>query len=154
MPVDISETKDWEDWEHMNFEAQTGVEMRPFADDLVEMFVVRNPELEEYQAVFKMFPHLQEYQPRDLFSKHPTKRGLYKFAGRSDDIVAYSTGEKFNPSTVESGMSGHPDLQAAIVIGDRRFQSALLVEPFWRAFGQVLKRSTRIAQATPKSCGT
>ncbi|KAM3414455.1 hypothetical protein BST61_g9620 [Cercospora zeina] len=126
LPSDLS---DPDDWEYMHFQEHTGVEMRPYADDLVELFVVRKPELAEYQPVFTMFPHLQEYQSRDLFLKHPTKEGLYKFAGRSDDIVVYSTGEKFNPSTVESGLLGHPEVKGAIVVGDGRFQSALLVEP-------------------------
>ncbi|KAF2206269.1 hypothetical protein CERZMDRAFT_103567 [Cercospora zeae-maydis SCOH1-5] len=125
-PADLS---DPEDWDYMRFQEHSGVEMRPYAEDLVELFIVRRPELDAYQPVFTMFPHLQEYQSRDLFSKHPTQEGLYRFAGRSDDIVAYSTGEKFNPSTVESSLLGHLELKGAIVVGDGRFQSALLVEP-------------------------
>ncbi|KAK5123225.1 hypothetical protein LTR85_003424 [Meristemomyces frigidus] len=124
-----NELLDREDWMYLKFPELAGIHMRPYADNLCELVFVRDPALEDYQAVFTTFPEMQEYSTKDLFSEHPTKRGLWRFRGRSDDIIVYSTGEKFNPATMEDAVNGHPAVKAALVCGSFRFQSALLVEP-------------------------
>lgn len=37
---------------------------------------------------------IRVYSSSDLFVKHPTKEGLWKIHGRSDDQIMHSTGEK------------------------------------------------------------
>lgn len=106
-----------------------GADFRHHTDDLYEMVLVRTPEREKYQSVFYNFPDLQEYHTKDLFQKHPTKEGLWTWQGRIDDIIAYSTGEKFNPTTMQDILDGHPDIKSAVVCGQERFQSSLLLEP-------------------------
>lgn len=103
--------------------------MRHYSDELYEIVIVRDPAIEAYQGVFYNFPDLSEYKTRDLFSKHPTKENLWRHEGRSDDIIVYSSGEKFNPISMESHLGSHPEVKAAVVYGDKKFQSALLIEP-------------------------
>ncbi|KAM3075334.1 hypothetical protein ACMFMG_007227 [Clarireedia jacksonii] len=118
-----------EDWDYFDFSAAFGVDMRLFTDDLYELVVVREPAVEAYQGVFYTFPELSEYKTNDLFSKHPTKDGLWRHQGRSDDIIVYSTGEKFNPISMEDKLCSDPNIKSAIVYGMGKFQSALLIEP-------------------------
>ena len=75
------------------------------------------------------FPGITSYRTRDLFKPHPFKAGLWKFHGRVDDIIVLSNGEKFNPVPIESLLHGHPLVSGALVVGQGRFQAALLIEP-------------------------
>jgi acyl-coenzyme A synthetase/AMP-(fatty) acid ligase len=111
---------DPEDWEYMSFSPQMGVELRLFAEGLHELYFVRNPKLELSQGVFSTFPELNEYSTKDLFSKHPTKEGLWLFEGRSDDVIVCSTGQKINPLRIESFLNAHPSIVSASVCGQGR----------------------------------
>lgn len=46
-----------------------------------------------------------------------------------DNILAFSNGEKLNPEDIELGISRHPSVRGAVVVGAGRFQAALLIEP-------------------------
>ena len=46
-----------------------------------------------------------------------------------DDVIVFETGEKMNPSSMEGLIGSHQKVKSAIVIGEGRFQSALLIEP-------------------------
>ncbi|KAF7861579.1 hypothetical protein EAF04_008141 [Stromatinia cepivora] len=118
-----------ENWDYFDFSTAFGVEMRHHSDELYEFVIIRDPSIEAYQGIFYTFPDLSEYKTRDLFSKHPTKNNLWRHEGRSDDIIVYSTGEKFNPISMENALNSHPEVKAAIVYGTKKFQSSLLIEP-------------------------
>lgn len=117
-----------EDWQYYGFSPCLGAEFRHQWEDLYEMVIVRKKEYESSQPIFKTFPDLQEYSMKDVYSQHPTKPGLWRYRGRSDDVIVFSNGEKINPVTMEEIVSRHRDFSAAIVIGNGRFQSSLLVE--------------------------
>ena len=117
-----------EDWKYVNIHPDTGVEFEHCSDDLYELCLVRNPRIESYQPVFKLYPDLQRFRSGDLFSRHPTKPGLWKHRGRADDIIVFLTGEKTNPTTMEEHINSHPEVRAALVAGAQRFQAALLIE--------------------------
>ncbi|KAH8661698.1 male sterility protein-domain-containing protein [Tricladium varicosporioides] len=78
--------------------------------------------------MFKLFPHLQVYNTRDLYTPHPSKPDLWIYRGRSDDIIVFLTGEKTNPTSFKHHLATHPDIKAALVVGTRRFQASLLIE--------------------------
>ncbi|KAJ8067331.1 hypothetical protein OCU04_004684 [Sclerotinia nivalis] len=118
-----------ENWDYFDFSTAFGVEMRHHSDELYELVIIRDPSIEAYQGIFYTFPDLLEYKTRDLFSKHPTKNNLWRHEGRSDDIIVYSTGEKFNPISMENALNSHPEVKTAIVSGTKKFQSSLLIEP-------------------------
>ncbi|KAL9583368.1 MAG: hypothetical protein Q9203_005113 [Teloschistes exilis] len=116
-------------WEYLKFSPKIGYQMRKQSDDLFELCFIRKPHLDRFQSIFCTFPDRHEYSTRDLYSRHPTIPDLWKYAGRSDDIIVLSNGEKVNPTWMENLVAAHPDVQSALVVGHARFQTALLVEP-------------------------
>lgn len=122
--------KDREDWAFMRFnERQGGLEFREQDNGLYEMVICRSEQWGMAQPVFVTLPEINEFRSKDLFSKHPTKPGLWKYTSRSDDIIVFSNGEKLNPVTFEGIVSSSPDVKGCVVIGQGRFQASLLMEP-------------------------
>lgn len=117
-----------EDWQYYAFSPCMGAEFRHHWENLYEMVIVRKAGFGHSQAIFYTFPDLQEYSMKDVYSKHPGKPGLWLYRGRSDDVIVFSTGEKINPLTMEGVIGIHPDVSSALVVGQGRFQSALLIE--------------------------
>ncbi|KAH8810616.1 hypothetical protein F5884DRAFT_257643 [Xylogone sp. PMI_703] len=125
----ISVELDREDWNNIRFHPNTGFELQEVSPGLYELVAIRRPELERWQMIFETFPDAQEYHFKDLFAKHPTKKDLWHYQGRIDNIIVLSNGEKFNPTSMETQISGHPIVDSLIVAGQGRFQISLLVEP-------------------------
>ncbi|KAL8893579.1 MAG: hypothetical protein Q9192_005129 [Flavoplaca navasiana] len=124
-----TEALDGEDWEYLKYSPFLGHEFRDVGDGLSELVIVRNESLSRFQAVFGNFPDLQEFAMKDVYEPHPTKPDLWRFVGRSDDIIVFSNGEKFQPLVMEGMIADHPAVKAALVTGQGRFQTALLLEP-------------------------
>ncbi|KAI0018397.1 hypothetical protein F4780DRAFT_794633 [Xylariomycetidae sp. FL0641] len=120
---------DPEDWAYLRMSPLLGVEYRQVTENLYEQVIVRKPELEQYQGIFGTFPNLQEWPMKDMYSPHPTKKDVWLYKGRTDDVIVYSTGEKLNPLAAEGIIGSHPAVQGVLVTGNRRTQSSLLVEP-------------------------
>ncbi|KAK7972485.1 Non-canonical non-ribosomal peptide synthetase [Apiospora saccharicola] len=93
-----------------------------------EMFVQKLQD-SSLQGYFYTFPEASEVSTKDLYEPHPEVQHHWAYAGRADNIIVLSTGEKLNPSTVEDMISSHPEVAGAIVVGSDRFQPAILVEP-------------------------
>ena len=121
--------EDPDDWEYVAIDPCYNVDFRQHANDLYEAVIVRSKDCEMYQPIWNVFPDLQEYHTRDLYSKHPTKSGLWKYRGRMDDIIVFVNGEKLNPTGIEDMVSSHIAVKSALVVGQGRFHAALLVEP-------------------------
>lgn len=117
-----------ENWEYLALNEMMGSVFRPHAEGLWELCLVRKQELDLYQGVFANFPALDEYHTNDLYSKHPDISGLWHYSGRADDIITLTNGEKLNPVGMEDIIRKHPDVEAALVVGQARFRTALLVE--------------------------
>ncbi|KAF7193871.1 Adenylate-forming reductase [Pseudocercospora fuligena] len=126
LPCEIPDDRDWQ---YTHFSPVLGIEMRPAAEGLFDLMFVRNEANKDYQVAFFTYPELTEYGTGDLFAQHPTKPGLWQWKGRNDDIVVYSTGEKFNPTAAEDAINGNPLISAALVAGQEKPHPALLVEP-------------------------
>jgi hypothetical protein len=123
-------TKDRGDWAYFRFnEKEGGLEFRQRDNGLYEMVICRRDEYELAQPVFVTFPEIGEFASKDLFSKHPTKRGLWKYTSRLDDIIVLSNGEKLNPVTLEGLVSQSPDVKGCLVVGHGHFHPSLLIEP-------------------------
>lgn len=127
-PCLISKSKD--DCQYLEFHTTYGMKMNPINDELYEAVVPRHQD-RNIHAVFHSFPLLQEYRTNDLFTKHPSTEGLWLYHGRKDDAIVLSNGEKFNPINMEKHIEEHPLARRALVVGQARFQSALLLEPKW-----------------------
>lgn len=113
-------------WKFMRIHPTAHVQFRHQSDDLYEAFVERNPDFE--QPVFKIFPNTQDFSSGDLFSPHPSDLELWQYRGRSDDMLVFSSGEKYHPATMEARIKSHPEVKEAILVGVRRPQAALLLE--------------------------
>lgn len=118
-----------DDWQYFHYNpALRGIEFRPVGNGTYEQVLVRHPSTDPYHATWCTFPHLQEYSINDLYTKHPTKENLWLYAGRADDIIVLSNGEKFNPTAMESILVSHPDVRGALVVGQGRFTPAAILE--------------------------
>ncbi|KAL8802393.1 MAG: hypothetical protein Q9200_006593 [Gallowayella weberi] len=120
-----------EEWEYMRFGPQAGIEFRPHSEGLFEMIIVRKPELEGCQAVFELFPQAEEFATKDMFSRHPDpqKSDFWLCQGRTDDVLVLVNAEKLNPTLMEMTIESSPDIKSALVIGQDRFQTCLLIDP-------------------------
>ena len=117
------------DWEYLPISPFLGHEFRPARDGLHELVIVRNKEFELFQGVFSTFPSVDEYPMSDLYEQHPKNPALWAFRARADDIITLNNAEKLNPVTMESVISAHSAVNAAVIGGHGEFQVALLVEP-------------------------
>nr|CDP28764.1 Putative peptide synthetase [Podospora anserina S mat+] len=122
--------KDPKDWQYFEWNLEAGMVMEPTEENpnLAEAVIKRRPD-GKYQFAFWNFPELQEWRTHDLFEEHPTKKGLWKFVGRLDDIIVLSNGEKVNPVAFEKIVDGHPWVQGALMLGAGHFQAGILIEP-------------------------
>jgi len=121
--------EDPDDWEYVAIDPCYNIDFCQHTDGLYEAVMVRSKECEMYQPVWHIFPDLQEFHTRDLYSKHPTKSGLWMYRGRMDDIIVFVNGEKLNPVTIEDQVGSHRAVKSTLVAGEGRFNAALLVEP-------------------------
>ena len=118
-----------EDWGYMEWHPAEDLTMEPAEDDAYELVMQVNLRTERMSHLNHNFPGMTQYRTRDLFRPHPRKSNLWRFHGRRDDIIVLSNGEKFNPVPMESVVQGHPQVLGALVVGQGRFQAALLIEP-------------------------
>ena len=131
-----------------------GLDFRERDPGLYEMVFVREKHLDLMQPVFITFPDLQEYPTKDIFSRHPEKPGLWKYESRLDDIIVFSNGEKLNPVTMEGIITSCPAVSGCLVVGQGKFQSALIVEPKEQAKDrlQLLEELWPFIQRANESC--
>ncbi|KAK4177099.1 hypothetical protein QBC36DRAFT_327779 [Triangularia setosa] len=129
--------QDPKDWEYFEWNPASGIVMEAAVDGddkTAELVIKRMPgEQGRFQFVFYNFPELEEWRTKDLFERHPTREGLWRYAGRVDDIVVLSNGEKLNPVTFEKMVEGHPLVKGAVLVGSGQFQTGLIVEVYDQA---------------------
>ncbi len=118
-----------EDWDMLEFHPLYGADFQPSDDDAYELVLHHDPKLEGVRGLDCSFRDIKEWRTKDLFRPHATKPNLWKFHGRTDDIIVLSNGEKFNPVPSEAIINSQPLVNAALIVGQGHFQPALLVEP-------------------------
>lgn len=125
----VQHTTDREDWQYVCINPTcNGIEMRPVAD-LFELVYVKSAPYTEYQGVFKVLQHLNEYSMQDLYSRHPSKPHHWKYECRKDDIIVLRNGWNINPILHEQMITSHPYVQHCVVVGTRRDKLAAIIEP-------------------------
>ncbi|KAF7172586.1 hypothetical protein CNMCM5623_004757 [Aspergillus felis] len=107
-----------------------GIQWRRFdpQPDKFEMIITRSDAASEFQSVFRNIPDLEEFETKDLFSRHETIPDYWVYEGRRDDIVVLSTGENLNPLEIEGAIRANPGIQGALVFGTGRPKPGLLIE--------------------------
>ncbi|KAH9866909.1 hypothetical protein IAQ61_007498 [Plenodomus lingam] len=124
----VQHATDREDWAYICINPNlNGIQMRPVGK-LFELVFIKDPRLSEYQGVFKLYPYLEEYSMQDLYTPHPSKPHHWKHEGRSDDIIVFQNGWKFNPTVHERLIKTHPFVRHAIVVGTGRDRPAVIIE--------------------------
>lgn len=118
-----------EDWAFFEFQPAYGHTMELVGDEEYEMVIERDMSLAWMRGICHTFPEMEVWRTRDVFKPHPTKKGLWRFHGRTDDIMVLGNGEKFNPSPMEAIVQGHPLVGGALIAGQGRFQPCLIIEP-------------------------
>lgn len=112
-------------------ESVSGIDWRPLdlgKERVYEQWIVRKDDI-SLQPIFYNFPEISAYNTHDLYRKHPGKPHKWSYYGRSDSLIVLSNGEKINPVDTEKELDEVPDINGSLVVGQGRFQAALLVEP-------------------------
>ena len=127
MPV-LFET-DPEDWAYIAFEPDlNGFDWRPAGEDQFELVIVKRPHVVHLQPTFAIFPNLTEWPTRDIWTTHPRKANHWRYVGRTDDLICYAHGLKYHPAVEETSLCANPLIKSALMVGDKRTQTALLLE--------------------------
>ncbi|ETS78506.1 hypothetical protein PFICI_10568 [Pestalotiopsis fici W106-1] len=130
IPRDLDPCKDWR---YVRFHPCAGAVFDKVAEGIFELVIRRQPSLEHTQTAFSIRgqENLVEYRTGDLFAPHPTVADAWSWKARADDIIVFLNGEKTNPVSMEQHITARNAklLSGAIVIGTKRFQAALLIEP-------------------------
>jgi thioester reductase-like protein/aryl carrier-like protein len=120
-------TTSTDEWGYFHWSDVAGAVMEPAENDLYELVLERRNI--DYQAVFHTLPGERKLPTKDLFRQHPSKPSLWRYSGRRDDTIVLSNGEKVNPVLMEKCIESHPDVKGALVVGQGKFQTGLLIEP-------------------------
>ncbi|KAI8949814.1 putative NRPS-like enzyme [Xylaria longipes] len=122
-----------EDWHYIRFHPCTGATFEEVSDGLHELVIRRRDEILDTQTTFSIvgFENRTEYRTSDLFQPHPEVPNTWRWRGRADDIIVFLNGEKTNPVSMEQHIvASNPDIiSGAVVIGNQRFQTALIIDP-------------------------
>ncbi|KAG9508149.1 putative NRPS-like protein biosynthetic cluster [Fusarium musae] len=117
-------------WRYFIFNSEVmGIVWQRHDSNEYELVVRRKASDPDNQGCFYNFPELSEWRTSDIFEPHPTLKDHWLYKGRADDIIVFSNGEKLNPVTIEGIVSDHPLVKSALVVGQKMFQAALIIEP-------------------------
>lgn len=119
--------EDPKDWNYLEWNPDSGARMEDAGDGLCELVITRT-ESRRCQGIFHTDLNLTEHRTGDLFRAHPSKPGLWHYQGRGDDIIVLNNGKKFYPTDAEKVIEAHPLVKHAVIVGQDRSQSALLIE--------------------------
>ena len=119
---------DAEDWDYVSFNAHAGTQFEPRLDGLHELVYVRKPECEPMQQIFLLYPDRDRFETNDLWTEHPTRKGLWRIVGRADDYVYLAHGDGLHASTLEPEIECHALVKAALIGGHGRPRPILLIE--------------------------
>ncbi|TFY76506.1 hypothetical protein EWM64_g7507 [Hericium alpestre] len=116
------------DWQYMRINSFYNVAWIPDDEGRQELIIKDGPLITP--SVFNS-THDGEpvYATSDLFEPHPTKAGLWRIFGRTDDQIIHSNGEKTNPGPLEHMLNLDPHVRASLMFGRGRFSAGVLVEP-------------------------
>ncbi|MCJ1465426.1 hypothetical protein MMC07_004044 [Pseudocyphellaria aurata] len=127
--VEVRSNDGPDDWSYYSFRPAMGCVFEPRTKSgLYELIFRRRPEYERWQQIFHVYPDLDEFPTKDLWAKHPTREGLWEYAGRTDDLVILSHGEDLHASKMEATIEEHADVKAALIGGEGRKKPFLILE--------------------------
>ena len=138
-----------DDWEYYCFRPSMGVELEQRTEDLYELVFRRQPELERWQQLFKVYPDLEEFPTKDLWAKHPSKPDLWRYAGRTDDLIILSNGSNLDASAMEADVQKSPDVRTALIGGQGKPYPFLIIELFDDGLLSATEQESKLNQVWP-----
>ncbi|KAH8102928.1 hypothetical protein BXZ70DRAFT_927267 [Cristinia sonorae] len=121
-----SKRKTSQDWAWMQFSAGANPVFVPQGDGTYELHLMSGP---RHQPAIQNLPDSDGYATSDLWEPHPTKQGLWRIVGRTDDVIVLGSGEKIVPIPQESFLGSLPFVNGAIMFGRGKNQAGVLIEP-------------------------
>ncbi|KAL9120029.1 MAG: hypothetical protein Q9187_003419 [Circinaria calcarea] len=115
-------------WNSVQAHPKDNIEFRQLQSSDYEAVLLRNPEFEEEQPVFKLFPEVREWSTKDIFSPDTNREGFWIYQGRVDDLIILNNGMTVNPVGYEQKISSSPLVAGAFMHGTGRPQVALVIE--------------------------
>ncbi|PCH33942.1 acetyl-CoA synthetase-like protein [Wolfiporia cocos MD-104 SS10] len=115
-----------QDWQWMQFTDQVNTRWVPQGDGAFELVFLTCP---THQPSKENLDEEKGYATSDLWEPHPTKQGLWRIIGRTDDVIILSNGEKIVPIQQEGHIGAHPWISGALMFGRGREQPGILLEP-------------------------
>ncbi len=123
---------DAEDFDYCAFDLEpNGLEFRHVTEDIHEMIFHRTPKSYPNIVFFHREPDAVIYKPGDLWSPHPDPKkaaNLWKFRGRTDDLISFQDGNNFHPAAWELKHSEHDMIRTACIAGAGHRQPVLILE--------------------------
>ena len=118
-----------EEWSYMEFHPLAKLEFERYDKKSFELVLfLDDDEHSDSMALKYNYPGVKVWHSKDLFEPHPAKSGLWRFYGRTDDILVLSNGEKLNPVPMENQLQGSQNISGALVVGQGQIQPMLLLE--------------------------
>ena len=121
------ELQSQEDWEYVSFQPHAGAKFECWHDQLHQLVFQKDPSC-MMQSVFLVHPDTDRYETHDLWIEHPTRKGLWRMVGRTDDYIYLATGDGLHASTLESEIEKHELVKTALIGGHGRQKPVLLIE--------------------------
>lgn len=117
------------EWSYMELNPYEEADMQPCEDGSFEMVLHQDARFATRRSVWHNFPGHKEWRTGDLFVPHPSKPGLWRFHGRVDDLIVFSSSYKLRPVEMETLIQGNPLLAGALIVGQGKSEPLLIVEP-------------------------
>nr|ASK38699.1 putative nonribosomal peptide synthetase-like protein [Paecilomyces divaricatus] len=115
-------------WAYLRFNPDIGYRFDEISEGVFELVIPNSPVTRKVHGTPHIFPELNEYRTRDLYSLVPGEEGWMRYQGRSDDLIVLSNGEKINPVPLEGIINSHSAIKGALIVGEYRFLPSLLIE--------------------------
>ncbi|EIT82217.1 hypothetical protein AO1008_11774 [Aspergillus oryzae 100-8] len=103
-------------WDYISFQDYAGAVFEKRLDDLYELVFTRRPG-DSPQQIFKLYPDIDRFETKDLWTEHPVHKGLWKIIGRTDDYVYLSHADGLHASLLEPEIEAHPRVRSALIGG-------------------------------------
>ena len=111
----------------IHFESLNAGEGQPPERQQYEL-IFRKSEKAVWQQIFLIKPELDVYRTGDVFAPHPSKKGLWRYLGRTDDTIKMGNGKQLQVTEPEKTIAQNSAVQAVLLDGAARDHTFLLVE--------------------------
>jgi acyl-CoA synthetase (AMP-forming)/AMP-acid ligase II len=115
-------------WAYLYFYPDVGYRFDEILDGKFELVIPNDPKTRKYHGTTQIFPELDKYRTKDLYSIVPGEQGWMQYVGRYNNLIVLSNGKKINPVPLEDIICSHPAIKGAIIVGEYRFLPSLLIE--------------------------